>query len=81
MGKFKFPTAIPSRFILLPPGRGDDRLCRRKIPNGDERHVLGKRGAAGTYAPWTRIRKGLLLYLAPIDGLYNHEIPVNCRRH
>ncbi len=74
MGKFKFPTAYTILFILIALVAVMTGLCRRKIPNGDERHA-GKRGAGGgNVCPVDAHPQGITaVLLAPIDGLYNHE--------
>lgn len=63
MGKFKFPTAYTILFILIATVAVMTGLCRQGKYQMAMNATLGKEvPVAGTYAPWTRIRKGLPLF-------------------
>ncbi len=69
-GKFKFPTAYTILFILIAPGRSDDRLCQReKYQMATNATPLGKEvPVAGTYARGRAHPRLPLFYSALIDA-------------
>ncbi len=69
MGKFKFSHRLYHPVYSCAYGRDDRIVPAGKIPNGDERHVLGKEAPRGNVCPVVaHPARDTAVLPAPIDG-------------